>query len=30
VHRIVELAKARLGKSLPFFASLPLRPPPKP
>jgi tetratricopeptide (TPR) repeat protein len=28
VCRIVELAKERLGKSLPFFAALPLRPPP--
>jgi hypothetical protein len=29
VARIVDLAKERLGKSLPFFNSLPLRPPPK-
>ncbi len=30
VRRLVELAKTRLGKSLPFFAAIPLRPPPKP
>lgn len=29
VARIVDLAKERLSKSLPFFNSLPLRPPPK-
>jgi tetratricopeptide (TPR) repeat protein len=30
VRRIVEIAREKLGKSLPFFASLPLKPPPKP
>lgn len=28
VARIVDLARERLGKNLPFFASLPLKPPP--
>ncbi len=28
VNRIVELARERLGKSLPFFAALPLKRPP--
>ncbi len=30
VFRIIELARERLGKSLPFFAALPLKPPPRP
>lgn len=30
VGRIVSLAKTRLGRTLPFFASIPLKPPPKP
>lgn len=30
VSRIVDLARERLGKSLPFFAALPLKRPPKP
>lgn len=29
VNRIIELAHERLGKNLPFFASLPLKPPPR-
>ncbi len=30
VERIVSMARTRLGKSLPFFAALPLKPPPRP